>query len=55
MELSKLVVAFFLRFDGKIDSHMKLEDMRMYDNFSAAPAGTKLLLNLRERQYSGST
>lgn len=49
MELSKLVAAFFLRFNGEINSTMTEEDMRMYDNFSAAPVGAKLLLNLQER------
>jgi hypothetical protein len=48
MELSKLVAAFFLRFDGSIDSSMSDEDMRMYDTFNAGPAGAKLLLHLRE-------
>jgi hypothetical protein len=48
MELSKLVAAFFLRFDGIIDSSMSDEDMRMYDTFNAGPAGAKLLLHLRE-------
>lgn len=50
MELSKIVAAFFLRFNSTIDQSMTEADMRMYDNFSAAPAGGKLLLNLSERE-----
>ncbi|ETN45556.1 uncharacterized protein HMPREF1541_09388 [Cyphellophora europaea CBS 101466] len=48
MELTKLVAAFFLRFDGEIDKSMTDADMRMYDTFNAAPAGAKLLVQLRE-------
>lgn len=47
MELSKLVAAFFRRFNGSVDSSMTEADMRMYDVFSASPAGGKLLLNLK--------
>ncbi|KIX07472.1 uncharacterized protein Z518_02125 [Rhinocladiella mackenziei CBS 650.93] len=50
MELSKVVAAFFLRFDGSTDASMKEEEMRMYDTFNAGPAGAKLLLNLVELQ-----
>lgn len=50
MELSKLVAAFFLRFDGEIDASMTSDDMRMYDTFNAGPAGAKLLVHLREVQ-----
>ena len=46
MELNKLVAAFFLRFDGEIDSSMTEEDMRLYDTFTASPAGGKLLVRL---------
>lgn len=49
MELAKVVAAFFLRFDGEVDTSMTLEDMRMYDTFNAGPAGAKLLLHLKER------
>ncbi|KAF4453990.1 benzoate 4-monooxygenase [Fusarium albosuccineum] len=48
MELSKLVAAFFLRFDATIDPSMRPEDMRMFDNFSAGPVGRKLLIRLKE-------
>lgn len=48
MELSKLVAAFFLRFDAEIDGIMTEDEMRMYDVFSASPAGGKLMLRLRE-------
>ncbi|GLA62675.1 hypothetical protein AtubIFM54640_003805 [Aspergillus tubingensis] len=48
MELNKLVAAFFLRFDGEIDSSMTEEDMRLYDTFTASPAGGKLLVRLSE-------
>lgn len=49
MELSKLVAAFFLRFEwAEIDSSMTAEDMRMYDTFNAGPAGAKLLIRVRE-------
>ncbi|GLA83012.1 hypothetical protein AtubIFM56815_007203 [Aspergillus tubingensis] len=46
MELNKLVAAFFLRFDGEIDSSMTEEDMRLYDTFTASPAGGRLLVRL---------
>lgn len=49
MELAKVVAAFFLRFDGEVDTSMTTEDMRMYDTFNAGPAGAKLLLHLKER------
>lgn len=49
MELSKLVAAFFLRFDhAEIDSTMTQDDMEMYDVFSAGPAAAKLLIRVRE-------
>ncbi|KAJ3541648.1 hypothetical protein NM208_g4516 [Fusarium decemcellulare] len=48
MELSKLVAAFFLRFDATIEPSMRAEDMRMFDNFSAGPVGRKLLIRLKE-------
>ena len=48
MELNKLTAAFFLRFDGQIDSSMTEEDMDMLDVFSASPVGGKLWLNLRD-------
>lgn len=49
MELSKLVAAFFLRFDwAEIDSSMTAADMRMYDAFSAGPAAAKLLIRVQE-------
>ncbi|EXL68059.1 hypothetical protein FOPG_15856 [Fusarium oxysporum f. sp. conglutinans race 2 54008] len=48
MELSKLVAAFFLRFDATIDPSMRPEDMRMFDSFSAGPVGRKLLVRLKE-------
>ncbi|GME26776.1 benzoate 4-monooxygenase [Neofusicoccum parvum] len=48
MELSKLVAAFFLRFDAEVDEAMTEDDMRMYDVFSASPAGGKLLVRLNE-------
>lgn len=48
MELSKLVAAFFLRFDAEVDDAMTEDDMRMYDVFSASPAGGRLLLRLKE-------
>ena len=50
MELSKLVAGFFLRFEGRMDASMTEEDMRMYDVFSASPAGGKLVVRLREDQ-----
>lgn len=53
MELSKLTAAFFLRFDGTIDSSMTEADMRMYDTFNAGPAGAKLLVHLREDESKG--
>ncbi|BCS06667.1 benzoate 4-monooxygenase [Aspergillus luchuensis IFO 4308] len=46
MELNKLVAAFFLRFDGAVDSSMTEEDMRLYDTFTASPAGGRLLVRL---------
>lgn len=49
MELSKLVAAFFLRFEfAEIDETMKEEDMRMWDTFNARPVGEKLLIYVRE-------
>lgn len=48
MELSKLVAAFFLRFDAEVDDATTEDDMRMYDVFSASPAGGRLLLRLKE-------
>ena len=48
MELSKLAAGFFLRFEGEIDAGMTEQDMRMYDVFSASPAGGKLVVKLRE-------
>lgn len=50
MELSKVVAAFFLRFDGSVSSDMTQAEMRMYDTFNAGPAGAKLLLHLTERR-----
>ena len=55
MELSKVVAAFFLRFNGEIDQSMAETDMRMYDTFNAGPAGAKLLVNLRERGGDSGT
>lgn len=49
MELSKVVAAFFLRFNGRISPRTKQQDMQMYDQFSAAPVGGKLFLELFER------
>ena len=51
MELSKLVAAFFRRFDGYIDPSMTESEMRMYDTFNAGPAGAKLLIHLSEERY----
>ncbi|KAL7653030.1 cytochrome P450 [Aspergillus phoenicis ATCC 13157] len=48
MELNKLTAAFFRRFDGEVDGSMGEEDMRMYDTFTASPAGGRLLVRLRE-------
>ncbi|UPK92449.1 hypothetical protein LCI18_003384 [Fusarium solani-melongenae] len=48
MELSKLVAAFFRRYDATSDPSMRPDDMRMFDNFSAGPAGRKLLVRLNE-------
>lgn len=49
MELSKLVAAFFLRFQwAEIDSATTQEDMRLYDAFSAGPAAAKFLIRVRE-------
>ncbi|EXL68065.1 hypothetical protein FOPG_15862 [Fusarium oxysporum f. sp. conglutinans race 2 54008] len=48
MELSKLVAAFFRRFDATIDPSTRPEDMRMFDNFSAGPVGRKLLIRFSE-------
>ncbi|PYH94886.1 cytochrome P450 [Aspergillus ellipticus CBS 707.79] len=48
MELIKLVATFFRRFEGTIDDSIGEEDMRLYDTFTAAPAGKKLLVHLRE-------
>ncbi len=48
MEVSKIVAAFFRRFDGSIDASMTETDMRMYDTFNAGPAGAKLLVKLSE-------
>ena len=48
MELSKLVAAFFLRFDASIDPSMREADMDLFDNFSASPVGGRLVLRLRE-------
>lgn len=50
MELSKVVAAFFLRFDGAVSPDMTQAEMRMYDTFNAGPAGAKLLLHLTERR-----
>lgn len=49
MELSKLVAAFFLRFEwAEIDPSTTQEDMRMYDAFSAGPAAARLLIRVQE-------
>lgn len=48
MELNKLTAAFFRRFDGEVDGSMGEEDMRMYDTFTASPAGGRLLVRLHE-------
>ncbi|PYI02316.1 cytochrome P450, partial [Aspergillus sclerotiicarbonarius CBS 121057] len=48
MELNKLVAAFFRRFEGTIDDSIDEDAMRMYDTFTASPAGGKLLVHLRE-------
>lgn len=49
MELSKLVAAFFLRFQwAEIDSSTTPEDMRMYDAFSAGPTAAKFLIRVQE-------
>jgi benzoate 4-monooxygenase len=42
------VAAFFRRFDCSIDPSMSEADMRMYDTFSATPAGGKLLVRLTD-------
>ena len=48
MELSKLVATFFRRFDGTVDDSIDDDAMRMYDTFTASPAGGKLLVHLCE-------
>lgn len=48
MELNKLVAAFFRRFDAKVDPVMRPQDMRLFDSFSAGPAGRKLILQIKE-------
>lgn len=48
MELNKLTAAWFRRIDAWIDPSMTAEDMRMFDAFSAGPAGGKLLLHLKK-------
>ncbi|KAG6365556.1 hypothetical protein INS49_007167 [Diaporthe citri] len=49
MELSKLVAAFFLRFDAEVDPLMTAEGMEMFDQFSASPVGGRLLIRVQER------
>lgn len=51
-ELWKVVAAFFRRFECTIDSSMMDEDMRPYDNFSAGPAGLRLLIHLKDTAAS---
>ncbi|KAJ9616543.1 hypothetical protein H2200_000262 [Cladophialophora chaetospira] len=48
LELWKLVAAFFRRFECSIDSSITEEQMRMYDNFSARPAGGRLVVHLTD-------
>lgn len=49
MELSKLVAAFFLRFEAEVDPLMTAEGMEMFDQFSASPVGGRLLIKVKER------
>lgn len=49
MELVKFTAAFFLHFDIELDASMTEDMMKMYDNFSAAPASSRLLLRLKAR------
>ncbi|KAF4420579.1 benzoate 4-monooxygenase [Fusarium acutatum] len=55
MELSKLIAAFFLRFDASIDASMRPEDMRIFDTFNAGPAGRKLLVRLKKKRSDAET
>ncbi|KAG5806258.1 hypothetical protein H9Q74_009005 [Fusarium xylarioides] len=55
MELSKLIAAFFLRFEASIDPSMRSEAMRIFDTFNAGPAGRKLLIRLKEKHLKPKT
>ncbi|EXL92000.1 hypothetical protein FOIG_14882 [Fusarium odoratissimum NRRL 54006] len=55
MELSKLIAAFFLRFNATIDPSMRPEEMRIFDSFNAGPAGRRLLIRLKEKHSEAKT
>ncbi|KAK6386994.1 hypothetical protein LTS17_000259 [Exophiala oligosperma] len=47
MELWKLTSAFFRRFEVTLDPSVTEEGMRVFDTFSAGPAGSKLVIQLK--------
>lgn len=55
MELSKLIAAFFPRFNATIDPSMRPEEMRIFDSFNACPAGRRLLIRLKEKHSEAET